>query len=360
MSDPTRYYLGFSLVNGIGPARLERLIAHCGSAEAAWQAGPFELAAAGLEPRLIGELQRTRRSTDLDAALERAAQLGIRLICREHPDYPAPLHHIPLPPPLIYVRGQLLPGDAWGIAVVGTRSPTSYGREATQRLTAELAAAGATVISGLAIGIDSVAHGAALEAGGRTVAVLASGADLIYPERHTRLAERICEAGAIVSEFPIGTRPLPQLFPVRNRLISGLARAVVVVEARPGSGALITVDYALEQGREVFAVPGPIYSQASAGPHHLLRQGAGLATSAADILEALGMGNIEAQHEARASLPDDPAERALLMLLAHEPQHIDALRRDSGLPIDQVSATLAMLELKGFARQAGPMEYVRI
>ena len=163
----------------------------------------------------------------------------------------------------------------------------------------------------------------------------------------------------MVSEFPIGTRPLPQLFPVRNRLISGLARAVVVVEARPGSGALITVDYALEQGRDVFAVPGPIYSQASIGPHRLLRNGAGLATCAADILEGIGMGDLAAQREAREILPDEPIERAMLGLLSHEPQHIDALRHAMNLPIDQVSSTLALLELKGFIRQAGPMEYVR-
>jgi DNA processing protein len=183
---------------------------------------------------------------------------------------------------------------------------------------------------------------------------------MVYPERHARLAEQICSSGALVSEFPIGTRPIPQLFPVRNRLISGLARAVVVVEARPGSGALITVDYALEQGRDVFAVPGPIYSQASAGPHQLIRTGAGLATSAADILEGLGMGDIAAQREARTTLPDEPHERALLELLSDEPQHIDALRRASNWPIDQVSATLALLEIKGFIRQAGPMEYVRL
>lgn len=359
MSDPTRYYLGFSMVNGIGPARLDRLISVCGSVEAAWHATLLDMARAGLERKLAELLIHTRATIDLGAELERAARLKIQLICREQREYPAALLHIPSPPPLLYVRGRLEPGDGWGVALVGTRSPTHYGREAGHRLARELASAGVTVISGLALGIDSIVHQAALETSGRTVAVLACGADLIYPERNRRLAEQICEAGALVSEFPIGTRPLPQLFPVRNRLISGLARAVVVVEARPGSGALITVDYALEQGREVFAVPGPIYSPASIGPHRLIRNGAGLATSAADILEGLGMGDHSAQREAREVLPDEPLERAMLGLLSHEPQHIDTLRRAINLPIDQVSATLALLELKGFIRQAGPMEYVR-
>ncbi len=360
MSNPLRYYLGFSMVNGIGPARLERLIACCGTIEHAWHATLSDMLAAGLERRFAEALVLARRTLDLDHELAAAAAKGIQLLCREDREYPAALLHIPSPPPLIYIRGDLAPGDAWSVAIVGTRSPTSYGREAARRLAAELAAAGVTVVSGLAIGIDSVAHIAALEAGGRTIAVLANGVDMVYPERNLRLADRIRAQGALISEFPIGTRPLPQLFPVRNRLISGLTRAVVVVEARHGSGALITVEYALEQGRDVFAVPGPIYSPASAGPHQLIRNGAGLATCAADILEALGGEDIRAQREAREVLPDEPDERALLELLAEEPQHIDELRRAVGWPIDRVSATLALLELKGFVRQAGPMEYLRV
>jgi DNA processing protein len=360
MSNPLRYYLGFSMVNGIGPARLERLITCCGTIEHAWHATLSDMLAAGLERRFAEALVLAQRTLDLDRELAAAAAKGIQLLCREDREYPEALLHIPSPPSLIYIRGDLVPGDAWSVAIVGTRSPTSYGREAARRLTAELAAAGVTVVSGLAIGIDSVAHIAALEAGGRTLAVLANGVDMVYPERNLRLADRIRAQGALISEFPIGTRPLPQLFPVRNRLISGLTRAVVVVEARPGSGALITVEYALEQGRDVFAVPGPIYSPASAGPHQLIRNGAGLATCAADILEALGGEDIRAQRQAREVLPDEPDERALLELLAEEPQHIDELRRTVGWPIDRVSATLALLELKGFVRQAGPMEYLRV
>jgi DNA processing protein len=359
MNESLRYYLGFSMVNGIGPVRLDRLIAYCGSVADAWHASLSEMMDAGLERRWAEALVQTRRSVDLDHEMERTDRLGIQLICREDPGFPLSLLQMPAPPPLLYVSGQLLPGDSWGVAMVGTRSPTSYGREAARRLASELAVADVTLVSGLAIGIDATVHSAAIEAGGRTVAVLPCGADLVYPERHCRLAAQIRETGALISEFPLGTRPLPQLFPVRNRLISGLARGVVVVEARLGSGALITVDYALEQGREVLAVPGPIYSPASVGPHKLIRNGASLATSAADILDVLNLSNTLAIRAALEDLPEEPSERAILQLLTHEPCHIDEIGRTSGMPIEALSATLVVLELKGLARQAGPMEFVR-
>jgi DNA processing protein len=347
------------MVNGIGPARLDRLIARCGSVERAWHASLTDLAYAGIEPRWAEALFTTRKTVDLDAELDRAQRLGIQLIGREDPHYPAILQHIPSAPLMLYVRGELYPCDSLGVAIVGTRSPTHYGREATRRIASELARTGVTVVSGLAIGIDTVAHTAALDAGGRTIAVLPCGVDLVYPERNRGLAARILESGALISEFPIGTRPLPQLFPVRNRLISGIARGVVVTEARMGSGALITVDYALEQGRDIFAVPGPIYSTTSEGPHQLIRNGAGLVTGAGDVLDALGVSDTGATREALAELPDEPIERALLGMVTREPCHIDRLCLESQLPIEQVSATLALLELKGFVRQVGPMEFVR-
>lgn len=262
------------------------------------------------------------------------------------------------PPPLLYVRGQLSPVDAWSVAVVGTRSPTSYGREATRRIVGELAAAGVTIVSGLAIGIDTAAHEAALEAGGRTIAVLACGLDMVYPERNAALAERICASGALVGEFALGTRPAPQLFPVRNRIISGLAMGVLVIEAGIQSGALITVNFALEQGREVLAVPGSIFSKVSQGPHQLLRSGAAMVTCGQDVLDALNLSAAAAQQEVQAALPEGPTEAALLDLLSYEPRHVDELRRQSDLPIAAVSSTLALMELKGLVRQVGAMQYV--
>jgi DNA processing protein len=356
--DNTRYYLGFNIVNGIGPARIDRLIERCGTIEAAWRASFADMQAAGLDARRTEALLKAQRTLDLDAELERADRAGIELFTREHPNYPAVLAHIPSPPPLLYVRGRLADADRWSVAVVGTRSPTSYGKEAARRLAGDLADAGITIVSGLAIGIDTIAHSAALDRSGRTIAVLASGLDQVYPERNRALAERIAASGALVSEFPIGTRPIPQLFPVRNRLISGLSLGTLVVEAGVSSGALITVDYALEQGRDVFAVPGSIFSKVSQGTNRLIRNGATLVTQAEEILEALNLTTRVTQQEVQTAFPDDPTEQALLELISYEPQHVDELRLSSGLPIAIVSSTLALLELKGLVRQAGLMQYV--
>jgi DNA processing protein len=258
--DHTRYYLGFNLVNGIGPARLDRLIEHYGSVEAAWRADAAELMAAGLDAKTAAALLKAQRTIDLDAELERVERAGMQLITREDAGYPAALAQIPAPPPLLYVRGQISGVDDWSVAVVGTRSPTTYGREVTRRLVGELAAAGVTVVSGLAIGVDTIAHAAALEAGGRTIAVLGSGLDQVYPERNRALAEQIETSGALISEFPLGTRPTPQLFPVRNRIISGLSLGTLVVEAGEKSRAnyLITDDgaaYQPSRSRGIFARP---------------------------------------------------------------------------------------------------------
>jgi DNA processing protein len=357
--DNTRYYLGFNLVNGVGPARLDRLIERCGSIEAAWRAGPGDMIAAGLDGKTSAALLKAQRSLDLEAELERVARAGAQIVTREQAGYPKALAQIPAPPPLLYVKGHLEAVDDWSVAIVGTRSPTTYGRETTRRLAGQVAGAGVTVVSGLANGVDTVAHMAALEAGGRTIAVLASGLDLVYPERNRPLAEQIIANGALVSEFPIGTRPIPQLFPVRNRIISGLALGTLVTEGGIQSGALITVRNALEQGRDVFAVPGPIYSPKSQGPNQLIRDGAGLVAEARDILEALNLSAAVAQQEVQAALPEDPTEAALFELVGYEPQHVDELRRQSTLPITVVSSTMAILELKGLVRQAGAMQYVR-
>jgi DNA processing protein len=355
----TRYYLGFNMVNGIGPARLDRLIERCGSIEAAWQAGLPDMIAAGLDAKICTALLQAQRTIDLDAELDRAERAGIQLMTRDDDGYPAALAQIPAPPPLIYVKGRLEEVDAWSVAVVGTRSPSTYGREAARRIAGDLAGSGISIVSGLSLGIDSIAHAAALEAGGRTLAVLASGLDQIYPERNRALADEIMARGALISEFPIGTKPIPQLFPVRNRIISGLALGTLVVEAGAQSGALITVRYALEQGRDVFAIPGPIFSPLSAGPNQLIRDGAGLVTQAQDILEALNLSTAAIQQEVQAAFPEDPTELALFELVGYQPQHVDELRRQSELPTPVVSATLAMLELKGLIRQAGAMQYVR-
>jgi DNA processing protein len=357
--DTIHYYIGFSLVNGIGPTRLDSLIEQCGSVEAAWHATPKQMQQAGLDVRVSKVFMEAQRTLNLEAEYQKVERAGLKVVLRGTPEYPALLAQIPYPPPLLYVNGQLSAVDEWSVAVVGTRQPTTYGKEATRRIVHDLAAAGVTIVSGLALGIDSIAHKAALEAGGRTIAVLATGADQVYPERNRALAERIMAGhGALVSEFPIGTKPLAQLFPVRNRIISGLALATLVIEAGRQSGALITVDYALEQGRDVFAVPGPIFSAQSVGTNQLIRNGAGLVTCAQDILNALNLSELAIQQEVQAAIPEDPTEASLLNVISYEPQHVDEILRQSELPITVVSSTLAIMELKGLVRQAAPMQYV--
>jgi DNA processing protein len=356
--DHTRYYLGFNLVPGIGPARLARLQGYCGSIEAAWHADAFELAAAGLEAKASAALLAARARLDLDAELERAAAAGVGLLTLDDAAYPRLLREIPGAPPLLYVRGALTTADDWAVAVVGTRSPTAYGREAAFRVSGDLARAGVTLVSGLALGVDALAHEAALEAGGRTLAVLGCGVDQPYPERNRRLAARIIEQGALISDYPLGTLPAAANFPPRNRIISGLSRGVLVVEAGERSGALITVGFALEQGREVFALPGPIFSRQSAGCNRLIRDGAALARSAEDLLAELELTTASVQREARAEIPDDPAEAAILELLSYEPRHIDELGRAAGLSAPVAAAALALLELRGLARQPAPLQYM--
>jgi DNA processing protein len=284
---------------------------------------------------------------------------GARVLTWQSPDYPERLKEVDDAPPVLYALGSLTPSDAWSVAVVGTRRVTTYGREAAARLSAELAEAGVTIVSGFARGIDTIAHHAALDAGGRTIAVLGSGVDVIYPSENRRLAQRMLDegTGAILSEYPLGTQPDAVNFPPRNRIISGLSVGVLVVEADLKSGALITVKFALEQGRDIFAIPGPITSRMSEGTNSLIKRGAKCVTSARDILEELDLGMVTEHVEAVRSLPDDPTERMLLEFLHDSSQHIDELTNRSGLPASTVSAVLTMMELKGMVRHLGGMQY---
>ena len=357
--DPKAFWVGLSLVPGIGPAKFRRLVESLGSTEAAWKARPALLAEAGLDRRAIESMVATRPRVDLEREMEKLRRLGVKLLTLEDPDYPPPLRNIADPPPVLYLRGELLPGDELAVAVVGTRMPTVYGRQAAELFARGLAENGVTVVSGLAKGIDTHAHRAALEAGGRTIAILGSGLDIIYPSENRKLAAEIVERGALVSEFPLGTQPDGVNFPRRNRIISGLSFASLVVEAGETSGALITAEFALEQGRDVFAVPGNIFSPASRGPNRLILEGAKPACELRDLLEELKLDTAVEQREARGAIPESDTEVAVLRCLGHEPIHIDEVRRAVCLPMAVVSSTLTMLELKGLARQAGGMNYVR-
>lgn len=248
--------------------------------------------------------------------------------------------------------------DSWAVAVVGTRRASTYGREVTRRLAGSLARNGITVVSGMARGIDGVAHRAALEAGGRTIAVYGCGIDQVYPPEHRELASQIAAQGALVSDYPPGTAPEARNFPPRNRIISGLSLGVLVTNAGKSSGALITADFAAEQGRDVFAVPGSILTQGSLGPNRLIQDGAKLVTRAEDVLEELNLTMVAEQAEARQRLPEDETEAALLRHLSEDPTHVDELQQESDLPIAEVTSTLALMELKGMVRQVGGMKYV--
>ena len=247
------------------------------------------------------------------------------------------------------------------MAVVGTRRPTAYGREAARQITEDLAHSGVTIVSGLARGIDAVAHRAAVEGGFRTLAVLGSGVDVIYPPEHRRLAQQVAENGAVVSEHPLGTRPDAQNFPRRNRIMSGMTLGTVVVEAPESSGALLTANHALEQDREVFAVPGNIFGPSSRGTNKLIRDSAAkLVIDHDDILAELNLPSVDRQVEMTALFPQDENESQVLRHVTYDPIHIDEITRSSAMSAPDVSSALAMMELKGMVRQIGAMNYVRL
>lgn len=354
-----KYWLGFNLVKGIGPAKVQALLDYYGSLANAWQANEFELQKIGLDKRAITTFLKTRQEIDLDVELARLERANISLLTWETEKYPSYLREIPNPPPLIYYQGEILEQDRWAVAVVGTRRLTAYGRQVTKDLVAGLVQNNITVVSGLARGIDAIAHKTAVDLGGRTLAVLGSGLDCIYPADNRTLAQEIAQGhGAIISEYGLGVQPEAKNFPPRNRIISGLSLGVIIVEAGTRSGALITTNFALEQDREVFAVPGNINSLASQGPNKLIQEGAKLVTRVEDVLEELNLHMVAERTAVQSVLPETAEEIALYTQLSGQPVHIDELSRATGLPSALVSSTLTLMELKGMVQQVGGMNYV--
>lgn len=355
-----RYWVGFNLVKGIGAVRLQGLRDHFGDLALAWQAPADALQAAGLSPKLTGRVVQVRTDVDLDKLLARITAQGIEILTWEDDLYPPRLKEIDQPPPVLYVRGAIKNEDFWSVAVVGTRRVSAYGRQVTEEIGSYLASNGVTVVSGLARGVDAIAHQSALKAGGRTLAVLGCGVDRIYPPEHVQLAGKMIANGALVSDYAPGTPPDASNFPPRNRIISGLSMATVVVEAGETSGALITAQFAIDQGREVFAVPGNILAPQSKGTNRLIAQGARPLLSVRDLLDVLNLTRVNEQHLVRKVLPADETESKLMSVLTHEPLHMDEIRNQTGLPIERVSATLVMMELKGMVRQVGGQNYVAV
>ncbi len=353
-----KYWVGFSIIPGIGRVRFNQLETHFGNMETAWQAAPAELKNAGLDSASIRSITSWRPKISLEEEMEKLDRYGVKVLTCHDRGYPDRLKEIYDYPPLLYVRGSLQPQDEWCLAVVGTRRATVYGRQVTEEITADLARSKITIVSGLAKGIDSVAHHSALEAGGRTIAVFGCGLDIVYPAENADLARRIIQQGALVSEYPLGTKPRADNFPRRNRIMSGLSLGVLAIEAGETSGAMITARMALEQNREVFAIPGSILSPASRGTNHLIQEGAKLVTDYTDILQELNLMAVARQIEMKELIPASDTESMLLKQLGAEPTHIDEVCRSSGLPVSVVSSTLAMLELKGSVKQVGTMNYV--
>jgi DNA processing protein len=348
--DEKKYWVGFNLIKGIGAVRMQVLIRYFDGLGSAWKAAPADLAGAGLSLKLIERIVKARSQVDLNQVWSRIEAQGIKILTWMDDAYPQRLKEIEQPPPVLYLRGEYLPDDLFAVAIVGTRRVTPYGRQITEELAAHLAGNGITVVSGLARGVDSIAHQTALKAGGRTVGVLGSGVDKIYPPEHRQLAERMETSGAVVSDYAPGTPPDASNFPPRNRIISGLSLAVVVIEAGETSGALITAEFAAEQGREVFAVPGSILAPQSKGTNKLIQRGAQPLLSINDLMQALDLGRMGEHKAARKIIPTDETEARLMSVLGPQPLHVDEIRNQTELPIEKVSATLALMELKGMVR----------
>ena len=353
------FWVAFRVAGVASSSRLQALRTHFGSLERAWKADAVELRRVlGSRERMLAAILAARSGIDPERESAKLEREGVSVVTIVDEGYPRLLREIGAPPPVLFYRGQLLETDADAVAVIGTRRSTTYGRTMAMTIAGELAGSGVTIVSGLALGIDGFAHKAAVDAGGRTIAVLGSGIHDIYPRQHQALARQIAEQGAVISDNVPDAKPDRWNFPARNRIISGLSLGVVVVEAPERSGALITVDFAADQGRDVFAVPGPVTSAASAGCNTLLRDGARPARSAADVLEDLRLqgGPPEAIQPA---LPLDDDERRILAVLTGEPQHIDDVVELTGLSLPRVSAVLLTLELQQMVRNAGAQHYTR-
>lgn len=350
-------YIALNMLDQIGPVRTRKLIAALGSPEAVFEAEPGAIGRIpGFGPELVAAIVEGRASVDPAAEEQRAARSGIRLVTFLDAEYPAALKTIHDPPLVLYIQGTMSAADRHGLAIVGTRHATHYGSSVADRLAYGLSKAGFTIISGLARGIDTVAHEAALKAGGRTLAVLGGAIDKLYPPENADLAQRIAGQGAVISEYTMGRSPDRQTFPYRNRIVAGMSMGVILVEAGEKSGAVITAHTALEQGRQVYAVPGRIDSPASRGCHALIKQGAKLVETIDDIVDDLNLllpRRIEQKTEVLRRPPDvamNADEAAVLKALYRGGLQVDELARASGLPAVRLNSLLLGLEMKRVVR----------
>lgn len=356
-----KYFNAFNLIDGIGPVSFKKMLDYFGTMEKAWQSEIGELAKSGIRKSAIENIRARKPQINPDFEMEKLDKEEINLITIQDENYPKLLKEIYSPPALLYVRGKITPENNLCLGIVGSRRVSFYGKQVTPLLAAELAQAGLTIVSGLAKGVDTLAHQSTLEVGGNTIAVLGCGVERqsVYPYCNRNLAEKIVQSGgAIISEFPIGTQPLPQYFPQRNRIISGLSKGVLVIEAAQKSGALITARDALEQNRDVFALPGPIFASNSFGPNNLIKMGAKLVNQADDILQEFNLSLPSGSSSKKEITADNTDEAALLKHLSHEPIHIDKIIASSKLTTATVSSTLTMMEIKGKIKNLGQGNYI--
>jgi len=349
-------WIALRMIPGIGNILGVGLVRTFATPEAVLSASDRALQSAGVRREVRAALRRFDRWREVDGQLARLDRIGGRLVTWTDASYPELLRHIHDPPLYLYVLGEFAASDAYGVALVGSRDASAYGRQMTAQLGEGLAASGITIVSGLARGIDAAAHAAALRAGGRTIAVMGSGIDVVYPSEHHRLHMQIAKNGAVVSEYPMGAPPDAENFPGRNRIISGLSLGTVVIEATERSGSLITAQFAAEQGREVFAVPGPVGVR-SRGAHQLLRQGAGLVESAHDVLREIAPHIRSAQSSPVPTLTSVEAD--VLAHLDETPRHVDELIARAKLGAGALLETLLLLELRGLVRQLPGQQFAR-
>ena len=351
--DSREALVALNLLPDIGPVRVRNLLSRFGSAQAvlaATQADLSQVDKVGF--KAANNIIRWRELIDLDGELRRIDQFGANIVTTDDSDYPALLRQIYDPPLVLYVRGTLRPEDAYAIAMVGTRQSTLYGRQTAERLARQLAASGVTVVSGGARGIDSASHEGALQSGGRTIAVLGTGLDIVYPAENVKLYQRIAEQGAVITQFPFGRKGDKQSFPIRNRIVAGMTQGTAVVEANRASGALITANFAAEYGRTVYAVPGRVDSPRSAGCHDLIKDGAQLCESAEDVLAEFAHLQAIEPEESELPMPtlSHPEQQIFNVLTLEEMQQDEIIRR-SELSAAQVSVALLQLEMKKLIEQ---------
>ncbi|MBU1164948.1 DNA-processing protein DprA [Patescibacteria group bacterium] len=354
-----KYWIAFSQIPQVGAKRFKLLILYFENLNEAWEASSFQYIKSGLDKKTVEQIINSKQNIDPDFEMDLIQKHNVQVVTIKDKDYPKQLAQIYNPPALFYYKGNLKILDQPCLSVVGTRKITSYGKRVTAEIVAELTKSDLTIVSGLAFGVDALAHQTTIDNDGKTAAVLGSGLDSIYPINNTRLAYQIIEkGGCLISEYPIGMGALKHHFPVRNRIISGLSLGTLVTEAGFSSGALITTKFALDQNRQIFAVPGSIYNDSATGPNKLIKFGATPVLCADDILEAL---NIEKRHQhqkVKKIIPDSPQEKMIIDILSSEPITIDKIVKLTAMDIQKVNSTLTMMEMKGMVKNLGGGNYV--